>query len=134
MNNNQVIYPEESYDIVGAAYAIFNELGYGFKEVVYQKAFAQELKKRNYNFENEKEIEVKYDNVILGKYRLDFIVDEKIVVELKVRHALGYAHIKQVMGYLKAGNYKLAILIYFTEEGVKFRRVLNSYKDVGVGI
>lgn len=126
MNKDGIIYPRESYDIVGAAYAVFNELGYGFKEVVYQKAFAEELRKRNFQFEKEKSITLQYNNAILGTYRLDFVVNDDIVVELKVRHALGYTHIKQVMGYLKAGDYRLALLVYFTNEGVKFRRVLNT--------
>jgi GxxExxY protein len=126
VDKDTIIYPKESYDIIGAAYAVFNELGYGFKEVLYQRAFAEELKKRDFRFEKEKSITLRYDDIILGTYRLDFVVNDAIVVELKVRHALGYTHIKQVMGYLKSGNYKLALLIYFTKDGVKFRRVLNA--------
>ena len=57
---------------------------------------------------------------------MDFVVDNKLVVELKVRPRLGYIHIKQVMNYLKVTGYKLALLIYFTKEGVKYRRIINT--------
>jgi GxxExxY protein len=71
-------------------------------------------------------VKILYKDQDVGKYFLDFVVEDKIIAELKVRPKLGYAHIQQVMGYLKATDHKLAILIYFTRDGVKSRRVLNS--------
>jgi len=126
MANKKVIYPEESYKIVGAAFRVYNNLGYGLSEDYYQKALATELEKISLNYEREKLIDIKYGNDRIGKYRLDFVIENKIVVELKARHNLGYPYIKQVMNYLKAGNYKLAIILYFTKDGVKYRRILNS--------
>lgn len=69
---------------------------------------------------------IDYKNQSIGRYFLDFVVDNKIVVELKIKPKFGYVHIKQVLEYLKAGSYKLAILIYFTRDGVKYKRIVNA--------
>ena len=120
-----LVFREESFEIVGAAFFVFNELGYGLREDYYQKALAREFDGRAIQYEREKIIQVPYKGNSLGNLRIDFLVGGKIAVELKVRHALGYPHIKQVTNYLKAANVKLAIILYFTRDGVKFRRVLN---------
>ena len=125
-SENKVIYPELSYNLVGAAFNIFNTAGYGMSEYFYQKAFAAELEQNKINFEKEKFVRVDYGNQNIGKFFLDCVVDNKIVVELKVRPKIGYVHIKQVTNYLKSTGYKLAILIYFTRDGVKYRRIINA--------
>jgi len=124
--SEKVLYPELSYEIMGSAFDVFNKTGFGMPEKYYQKAFAIELEKRKIVYEKEKNVDVEYDNEIIGKYFLDFVVDNKVVIELKVRSRFGYVHIKQALKYLKMGNYKLAILIYFTNDGVKYKRVLNA--------
>jgi len=70
---------------------------------------------------------IKYNNDDIGKYFADFLVENKIIVELKTRPRLGYVHLRQVLEYLRRADIKLAILIYFTKSGVKYRRVLNSH-------
>ena len=122
----KIIYPELSYKITGLAFNVFNNIGYGMSEKHYQKLFAEELKENKINFENEKAVKITYKEKEIGNYFLDFVVDNKLVVELKVRPRLGYIHIKQVMNYLKTTGYKLALLIYFTKEGVKYRRIINA--------
>ena len=122
----ELIYPELSYQIVGAAFKVFNELGYGMSEKYYQRAFAKALEAENIPFKQEYLVHLHYDGQPIGRCFLDFVVADKIVVETKVRQKLGYTHIKQVMNYLKATRFKLAILIYFTSDGVKYRRVLNT--------
>ncbi len=121
----KVIYPEESYKIMSIAFKVFNKEGFGMPEKYYQEAFAKELENEKIPYEREKYIALKYNNQNIGKYFLDFLVNNKIVIELKVRPRFGYVHIKQTMGYLKSGDYKLAILIYFTSDGVKYKRVIN---------
>ncbi|MBI3558818.1 GxxExxY protein [Candidatus Gottesmanbacteria bacterium] len=120
-----LVYPELSYKLVGHAFRVYNDLGYGYPEKYYQQAYAKLLSENKINFEKEKYIKLPYLDEQVGKYFLDFIVDNKIVIELKVRPTLGYTNVKQVMGYLKSGKYKLAILIYFTREGIKYRRIVN---------
>lgn len=125
---NKVLYKDLSYKVVGAAYAAFKATGYGMPEKYCQGVFAIELGKLGIKFEKELHASLKYEGKVVCKYFLDFLIDDCIIVELKVRPNIGYVHIDQVMGYLKATNKKLAILIYFTKEGVKYRRILNSYK------
>jgi GxxExxY protein len=124
--NSKVIYPELSYRLAGIAFEVYNDLGFGHKEVYYQRAFAAALETSKLSFEKEKVLELSYKDKQIGKYILDFVVDNKIVVELKVRPKLGYIHIQQVLSYLKQSGLKLAILIYFTKNGVKYRRISNS--------
>lgn len=124
--DGKIIYPEESYKIMSIAFKVFNKIGFGMSEKYYQEAFVKELESEKISYEREKLIRLKYDNQDIGRYFLDFVVDGRIVIELKVRPRFGYVHIKQALGYLKSGNYKLAILIYFTNDGVKYKRVLNA--------
>ncbi len=126
MNDGKIIYPELSYQIIGAAFRVFNIVGYGLREKVYQQSFARELELLKLSFVKECLVEIMYKDEKIGKFFLDFIVENKIVVELKVRSRFGYTDIRQVMDYLKAGGYKLAILIYVTRDGIKYRRILNS--------
>ncbi len=121
----EIVYPELSYKIIGIAFKIFNELGFGMDEKFYQKVFAKELEKGKLGFEKEKFIRLKYEGQDIGSYFLDFVIENKIIVELKVRARFGYVHIKQVLAYLKSAGYKLAIIIYFTRDGIKYRRVVN---------
>lgn len=124
-SETEIIYPELSYKIIGLSFEIFNEYGFGMDEKFYQKIFAKLLEREKLSFEKEKFVRLKYDGENIGSCFLDFAVESKIVVELKVRPRFGYVHIKQVMNYLKSTDYKLAIIIYFTRDGVKYRRVLN---------
>ena len=70
-------------------------------------------------------VRIKYDNADIGRYFLDFIVDGKIVVELKIASEFKYKYVRQVLEYLNTTNKKLAILIYFTKSGVRYRRIIN---------
>ena len=125
-NIESIIYPDLSYDIVGAAFSVFNSIGFGMNEKFYQEAFAKELEKQGKQYQRERMIEVKYKDNFVKKFFLDFIVDEKIVVELKVKPRFGYVHIRQVLEYLKASQYQLALIVYFTKDGVKYKRILNA--------
>lgn len=125
---DKIIFKDLSYQIVGIAFKVFNQVGYGMSEKVYQKAFEQELLLNNLECQRELFIKKRYNGKVIGKYFLDFVIAGKIVVDLKVRPRIGYVHIQQVTEYLKTINYKLAIIIYFTKDGVKYRRVLNVLK------
>ncbi|HPZ74293.1 MAG TPA: GxxExxY protein [Candidatus Paceibacterota bacterium] len=126
MDETKIIYPELSYKIIGVAFKIFNEIGFGMSEKFYQKAFAKELDKEKISYEKEKCIKLNYQDQNIGSYFLDFLIEDKIIVELKVRPRFGYVHIRQVLSYLRSSGYKLAILIYFTRDGVKYRRIINT--------
>lgn len=122
-----IVFPELSYKIIGAAYRAFDQLGWGMLEKYYQRALAEELKLLGIKFVKEFPIEISYSQSgSIGRYFADFLVGENTLVELETRPRLGYVHLRQVLEYLRRAHLKLAILIYFTKEGVRYRRVLNS--------
>lgn len=109
-----IVYKEEGYSITGAAFHVYNTLGYGFLESVYQEALEIEFKRRNIPYEREKELKISYDGIELKqKYKADFVCYDKIIVELKAVSYLDDAHRSQVYNYLHATGYKLGLLYNF---------------------
>ncbi len=122
-----IIYKEESYKVVGAAYKVYNALGHGFLEAVYQEALEIEFQRQGIPYEREKELKIQYDGVELKQtYKADFVCFGKIIVELKTVNALDDAHRSQVYNYLHATGYKLGLLLNFgnSDELEKERIVL----------
>lgn len=120
-----LVYPELSYKIVGSAFDVHNEVGFGYKEQIYQKALAKAFRVSGIGFKEQVYSPVDYKGESVGKYYLDFLVDGKVVVELKSGDKFVKQNIKQVYSYLKANDLRLGILVNFTKEGVKFRRIVN---------
>ena len=123
-----MLYPgKESYDITGAAMHVYNTLGSGFLEAVYQEALAIEFKKRGIPYEQEKELKVFYDGQELKQtYRADFVCYGNIIVELKAVSELDNSHRSQVYNYLKATGYKLGIIFNFgSREELQYERVVR---------
>ena len=109
-----LIYSNESFAIRGAVMKVYNTLGCGFLEAVYQEALAIELEKRNIPFEREKELLIFYEGHLLQKkYFADFVCFDKIIVELKAVKELDDSHRSQIYNYLKATGFKLGLLINF---------------------
>jgi len=121
-----IVYREESYNIIGAAFEVYNKLGHGFLEAVYQDCLELELQKRGIPYEREKEIKIFYDGIELKHtYRADFVCYDKIIVELKAVSALEDAHHAQVYNYLHATGYKLGILLNFgCSDGLEKDRIV----------
>ena len=110
----ELIYPKESYMIIGAAMRVYNTLGPGFLESVYQEALEIEFRKRGIPYERERELKINYGNVVLKQtYKADFICYDKIIIELKAVQELNDAHRSQVHNYLHATRFKLGLLINF---------------------
>ncbi len=130
VKRDDLIFPELSYQIVGCAYEVFDELGPGHLEKIYQKAFAVAFKNKELKFTEQVYYNLKFKDEIVGKAFLDFCVDDKIIVELKKDDSFSKTHIEQVLNYLKLSNLKLAILFNFTKEGVKFRRIVSINQPV----
>ena len=109
-----LIYKDESYKIVGAAFKVYNWFGPGFLEAVYQEALEIEFQRQGIPYEREKELKIQYDGIELKQtYKADFVCFGKIIVELKAVSALEDAHRSQVYNYLHASNYKLGLLLNF---------------------
>jgi GxxExxY protein len=121
----QVLYAELSYQIMEIIFEVHNQLGPGFSEEIYERAVVIELKKRNVPFEQQKVISVYYKGELLGTYRLDLIIDGKIILELKAVSALHDLFKQQLLSYLKATGFKLGILINFGSRGIESARIAN---------
>ena len=107
------------------SFEIHNTIGPGFTENIYESAFAYELANRHISFEQQKPIEVPYKTALLGTYRLDFVVDQKIIVELKAVSVLNDLFKLQVFSYLKASDMKLGLLINFGSKRLEYARIIH---------
>lgn len=125
--NNNLLYEDITYKIRGVIFKVKKELGLGHKESIYQKALEKELKNSGLFFEKEKNIEIKYNGEKVGAYRPDFVIEEKIVLEIKALPFVGKIEKSQVWHYLKGSSYKLALLVNFGRDDVKIERIINSY-------
>lgn len=123
----ELIYKDLSYDVIGCLFDVYNEVGSGHPEKTYQKAVAIAFKRKGLKFTKELYSKVEYGDEKVGAYYFDFLVEGKIVVELKVKKRLAQCDFDQLRKYLKTENIKLGILVAFTSEGVIFARVLNVY-------
>jgi len=122
----ELIYPKLSYEIVGSAFEVYNAIGSGFQEKYYQKALAKELEERKIKFREQVPVRISHKGIDLGIYYFDFLVEEKIVVELKNSSKFYAKDIKQVLGYLKSKDIKLGILICFGKNGIISKRILKG--------
>lgn len=120
-----LIYAKECYLIMGLAFKVYNDLGFGHRESFYQKALAREFKDNGIRFSEQLRCKLKYKEKELGLYILDFLIFNKIVLEIKQRNFISAKDIKQLYQYLKATKLKLGIIITFTRDGVKYKRVVN---------
>ncbi len=108
--------------IIGSAFEVYNVLGYGFLEKVYQKALQVELLKRDHGTELEHAIKVKYKDTVVGEYAADLLVDRNVVVELKVAAEYNPKDEAQLLNQLKATGIEVGLLINFGKEKVKYKR------------
>ena len=120
-----LIYPDLCYKIIGIIFEIWKELGFGHKEKFYQEAIERELRERKINFKRELPVKIYYKEKFLGIYYFDFLIDDKIVLETKVRNFFSKKDIDQLYSYLKVKNLKLGLIVHFAKTGVKFKRVVN---------
>lgn len=129
MNKVEILYKEESFNIVGAAMEVHRIIGCGFTEPIYQKALEEEFKLRGIPYQREKTIHVTYKGKVLSRdFRPDFICYDKIIVELKAVDDLVDEHFSQVYNYLKATGLQLGLLINFGKKSLDHKRVPCSYK------
>jgi GxxExxY protein len=110
--------------IIGAAFSVYGELGYGFLESVYQRAMQVELQHRGLKCEIECPIKVKYRNVIVGDFRADLFVNDVVIVELKTAKDYNAEDEPQLLNELKATGIKVGLLINFGRTKVEFKRMV----------
>ena len=124
--SEEYLHEELTEQIIGCSFKVHNELGAGFLEKVYQNALAVELKAAAIPFEQEYPLSVLYHGHIVGEYVPDFIVDKKVIVELKAVSVLSKPHEVQLVNYLKATGLQVGLLINFGKSVEVRRRILSQ--------
>lgn len=120
------IYKDLTYEIIGIIYDVHRELGSVHKESIYHKAIAIELSEKGVHFVEEKSIDVKYKGKKIGIYKPDFIIDDKVILEIKVAPAITEAMKDQVYFYVKGTKYKLVLLVNFGTRKVGIKRLVYT--------
>ena len=111
--------------IIRAFYRVYNRLGFGFLESVYCEAFAIELESQGLSFEREAKIDVFYDGQRIGHFKADFLVEQRVVVEVKSTEHLAYASERQLLNALRASTKEVGLLLHFGPKPV-FKRAVHS--------
>ena len=111
----EILHKELSESILKVFYDVYNELGYGFLEKVYQNAMYLELKSQGFKVEPQKQIKVYYKNELVGVFFADLLINDLIILELKACDSLVKAHYVQTLNYLKATNIEIGLLLNFGE-------------------
>jgi len=117
---------ELTKSIIGIYYDVYNELGYGFLEKVYQNAMIIELKSRGYTIQNQKKISVLYKNEIVGDYIPDIIVNNSVIIELKRVEYIVESHESQLLNYLKATHCEVGLLLNFGKDPQFIRKIFTN--------
>jgi GxxExxY protein len=122
-------YAELSEKIIGCAYRVYNKMGYGFLESVYEKCLLVELHKAGLRAESQRAITVYYDGENVGDFVADIVVEDTIIVELKSVRQLTTAHEVQVVNYLTATGKEVGLLLNFGERKVEVKRKVRSLRE-----
>jgi GxxExxY protein len=123
---------ELTHKIIGCAMKVHSTLGNGFQEVIYQRALEIELGKQGLKFTRELEMIIYYDQIEIGTRRVDFFIENSIMLELKALIKLEDVHLAQALNYLEAYNVQIGLLINFGSKSLEFKRLLNKkFKETG---
>lgn len=116
---------ELTYKVIGCAMKVHNTMGPGFQEVIYQRCLAIELERAGLGFQREQEQTVYYENIMVGTRRSDFIIEDKVVVELKAVVNLEDVHLAQAKNYTVAYDFPLGLLINFGAQSLQHKLLFN---------
>ncbi|MEM7034059.1 MAG: GxxExxY protein [Chloroflexota bacterium] len=119
---DRLLYRDLTYKIIGAAITVHQELGQGFLEKVYESALAHEFNLQNIRFQQQANLTVYYKDAIVGDYRADFLVEDKVVVELKATQRLVPVDEAQLLNYLKVTRYRIGLLLNFGTSSLEHKR------------
>ncbi|MEP5339927.1 MAG: GxxExxY protein [Algibacter sp.] len=122
---SNLLYKDDTYKTLGICMAVHSELGKGFSEIVYGDDLEIELIDNSINYSKEKTFDINYKgNLLPHKYKADFIINDKIVLEIKAISCLTSAHVKQTLNDLAVSKLKLGLLINFGEDSLKYKRII----------
>lgn len=125
---SSILHKELTGSILKLFYEVYNELGYGFLEKVYQNALYNELKNNGFEVESQKQIKVYYKNIEVGEYYADLIVNDKVILELKATETITEAHEFQLLNYLKSTDIEVGLLLNFGKKPEFCRKVFQNYR------
>ena len=123
---NEYLYQELTAEIIRRFYIVYNKLGYGFLEKVYEKALKYELEKTGFRVERQKPINVFYETELVGEYFADLFVESKVIIELKASEILCENHELQLINYLKATDIEVGLLLNFGKKPEVKRKVFSN--------
>ncbi len=126
MSDEEYLHSEITHKIIAAAMKVHSTLGNGFQEVIYQRALAIEMGKQGLEYQRELEMPVFYAGEEIGTRRVDFLVENKAMVELKALTKLEDVHLAQAINYLEAYKLEVGLLLNFGAKSLQFRRLINS--------
>lgn len=126
VTKKDLLYPELSYEIIGILFDVHNNLGGALQEKHYQKAVAVALKEKNISFKEQVEVPIKFKGEKISNYFLDFLVEDKIIIELKTKRFIK-DYYDQLSSYLKTINIKLGIVAVFGKDELRYKRIINLY-------
>ena len=112
--------------IIGAAMEVHRTLGPGFVESVYRFALARELTLRGLVTQSEVEVQVKYKEFVVGRHRLDLLVENQVILELKAAQGIADAHLSQALSYMKATSLPVSLIINFGEPTLRWKRLART--------
>lgn len=124
-----MLYENLTHKIIGCAMEVHTHLGNGFPEIIYHRALSIELNSSGLNFKDEFEMPVNYKGKRIGKRRVDFFIENSIMVEIKAVINLEDTHLAQAMNYVEAYNLEVGLLINFGAKSLQFKRVYNNNKN-----
>lgn len=123
---SDLIEKELSYKVMGAMFNVYNDLGGGYQEKYYQRAIAKELQSLGIKFIEQVSAPLQFKGYSIGRYLLDFLIEGRIVLEIKANQSFKYRDIQQVLAYLKTTNVLLGILVNFSRDGLQSKRILRG--------
>jgi len=126
MKNNTKIEDQLTHKIIGCAMKVHRTMGNGFQEVIYQRCLAIEMEKQGLNFVREQSMPIYYENLNVGTRRVDFFVEDKVLVELKALIKLEEVHLAQALNYLEAFKLDVGLLINFGARSLQFNRLFHT--------
>ena len=123
MINEQYLFSELTGKIIGSAMEVHSILGSGFQEVIYQRALGIEMERRGLRFSREHEMKICYKGMEIGTRRVDFFVEQKVMVEIKALAQLEDVHLAQAINYLEVYGLEVGLLLNFESRSLQFKRV-----------
>lgn len=122
--DQKLIYADITYQVRGAVFNVYNELGYGHKEQVYQKALEKEFNEMKLSYKREANLNVQYKGTKVGNYRPDFVINERVILEIKAVEFMPKIYEQQLIHYLKTTDFKVGLLVNFGGSKLVIKRLI----------